>query len=49
MDGQQVNIPVLPYTAMEGRRSESNTYGQKCTSKCVGIGTVGKSADLAET
>ena len=44
-----VNIPLLAITAMEGRRSERSAYLRNSTLKGVGIGFVGKSAELAET
>ena len=44
-----VNIPLLAITAMEGRRSERSAYLRNSTLKGVGKGSVGKSAELAET
>ena len=43
-DGQLVNIPVLTYTAMEGRRSERSASKRNSRLKPVDISLVGKSA-----
>ena len=47
-DGQLVNIPVLTYTAMEGRRSERSASQRMLRLKPVDISAVGKSAALVE-
>ena len=47
-DGQQVNIPVLTHTAMEGRRSERSAPQRMLALKPVDISAVGKSAALVE-
>ena len=47
-DGQLVNIPVLTYTAMEGRRSERSAPARKWGLKPVDIFFAGKSAENVE-
>ena len=47
--GQSVNIPILVIIVMGWRSSERSAYWRNSTLKCVGIQTVGKSADCAET
>ena len=49
VDGQQVNNPVLPYSAMKRRRSDNSAPGRMWALKGVGISLVGKSARDAET
>ena len=44
-DGKPVNIPAPVYTAMGGRRSVRHAMRRNTWLKCVGVDSVGKSAD----